>query len=118
MAKFSRAMRAVRMLELSPLVTAATAPARSIPASMRWSRSKPKPTTFWPVKSSGEPLAERVGVLVDHRDRVAAPLQAQGELTAHSSASDYDDVHGTLPPTSGLSRLSVVPRRFESLTAA
>ena len=31
--KFSRAMRAARMLELSPLVTAASAPARSIPAS-------------------------------------------------------------------------------------
>ena len=32
--KFSRAIRAVRMFELSPLVTAATAPARSMPASI------------------------------------------------------------------------------------
>src|SRR5947199_7018380 len=46
-------MRAVRMLELSPLVTAARAPARSMPASSRWSRSKPKPTTVRPPKPWG-----------------------------------------------------------------
>src|SRR5439155_3172520 len=49
----SRAMRAVRMLELSPLVTAARAPASRIPACSRCSRSKPNPSTARPVKRSG-----------------------------------------------------------------
>ena len=66
----------------------------------------------------GEALAERVGVLVDDRDGVAAAFQAEGELAADSAASDDDDVHGPSLRTSGLSRLSVVPRRCESLTAA
>src|SRR4051794_14710691 len=39
------------MLELSPLDTAANAPARSIPASMSTLRSKPPPITCWPWKS-------------------------------------------------------------------
>jgi hypothetical protein len=39
----SRETRAIRMFELSPLVTAATAAACSIPASNRRSRSKPMP---------------------------------------------------------------------------
>src|SRR5258708_27441141 len=46
----SRAIRAQRMFELSPLVTEAKAPASSIPACARWSRSKPKPTTVFPAK--------------------------------------------------------------------
>ena len=41
----------------------------------------------------GQALAERVGVLVDHRHRVAIALEAQGELAAHPPASDDDDVH-------------------------
>ena len=51
--KDSRAMRATRMLELSPLVTAASAPARSMPASSRLSRSNPKPTTRCPAYPAG-----------------------------------------------------------------
>src|SRR5581483_795506 len=51
--KFSRAIRAVRMFELSPFVTAASAPARSTPASSRWSRSKPNPTTLVPPNPGG-----------------------------------------------------------------
>src|SRR5437588_523405 len=47
------------MFELSPPVTAATAPASRIPASSRWSRSKPKPTTFRPVHSGGRRRRER-----------------------------------------------------------
>ena len=38
-AKFSRAIRAHKMFELSPLVTAATASARSMPAAARYSRT-------------------------------------------------------------------------------
>jgi len=53
MPKFSRAMRAVRMLELSPLVTAATAVASSMPAAARSVRSNPNPTTLLPAKLEG-----------------------------------------------------------------
>src|SRR5258706_1509241 len=49
----SRATRAISTLELSPLVTAASAEARSIPASMSRSRSKPMPSTVCPAKPSG-----------------------------------------------------------------
>ncbi len=41
--KFSRATRATMMLELSPFVTAASAPASSMPASISRSRSNPIP---------------------------------------------------------------------------
>ena len=50
--KVSRATRAVRMLELSPLVTAAIAAASRMPACSSRSRSKPTPTTCWPPKPS------------------------------------------------------------------
>jgi hypothetical protein len=43
MPKVSRATRAMRMLELSPFVTAVTADACSMPASFKRSRSKPMP---------------------------------------------------------------------------
>src|SRR5829696_1765799 len=52
MPKFSRATRATRMFELSPLVTAASAPAPSMPASMRRSRSKPMPCTVRPENAA------------------------------------------------------------------
>src|SRR4051794_4159728 len=48
----SRATRAAMMLELSPLLTAAKAPASSIPASISVSRSKPTPFTWLPGKFS------------------------------------------------------------------
>src|SRR5918998_2132235 len=51
--KWSRAMRAQRMLELSPLVTAARAPASSTPAARRSSRSWPSPATTLPENPSG-----------------------------------------------------------------
>jgi hypothetical protein len=41
------------MLELSPFVTAATAPASSMPASLSRSRSKPTPTIVFPPKPTG-----------------------------------------------------------------
>src|SRR5574341_2502468 len=46
-------MRAERMLELSPLVTAATASAWSMPAAARSSWSNPNPTTRIPVNVLG-----------------------------------------------------------------
>src|SRR5687767_5495079 len=49
--KVSRATRALMMLELSPLLTAANAPAESMPASSSVWRSKPRPVTWRPAKS-------------------------------------------------------------------
>ena len=49
--KVSRATRAAMMLELSPLLTAAKAPAESTPASSSVCRSKPRPVTWRPPKS-------------------------------------------------------------------
>src|SRR5580658_5732380 len=46
----SRATRADRMLELSPLLTAAKASARSVPAWVRTARSKPMPVILSPLK--------------------------------------------------------------------
>src|SRR5579884_838111 len=46
-------MRAERMFELSPFVTAARAPARRMPASSSVSRSKPNPLRVWPPQPSG-----------------------------------------------------------------
>src|SRR6476619_995698 len=48
----SRATRAIKMLELSPLVTAATAQFGVMPASVNTSRSNPTPTIVVPLKSS------------------------------------------------------------------
>jgi hypothetical protein len=50
--KVSRASRAEMMLELSPLDTAANASARSMPAWINTSRSKPTPVTVRPAKSA------------------------------------------------------------------
>src|ERR671928_26785 len=49
--KVSRATRALMMFELSPLLTAAKAPAVSMPASSSVCRSKPRPVTWRPVNS-------------------------------------------------------------------
>lgn len=49
--KVSRATRAARMLELSPLETAAKASASRIPASSSTARSNPMPVTVLPSKS-------------------------------------------------------------------
>src|SRR3954454_1820148 len=50
--KVSRATRALMMFELSPLLTAANAPAESMPASSSVCRSKPSPVTWRPAKSA------------------------------------------------------------------
>src|SRR6478736_6308489 len=54
--KVSLATRAISTLELSPLVTAATAPACSMPASTSTSRSNPTPCSSVPPKSGGRRL--------------------------------------------------------------
>ena len=87
--KVSRAMRAVRMLELSPLVTAATAWVWSMPAAISVSRSKPNPTTVWPPQSVGQ-APESVGPFVDDGHRVALSLQPHGQLAADPAASHHD----------------------------
>ena len=67
----SRASRAEMMLELSPLETAAKASARSMPACRSTSPVEAHPGDRDPGEVGAEP-AERVGVLVDDRDRVPA----------------------------------------------
>ena len=90
--KVSRATRADMMLELSPLVTAAKAPASWMPASVRMSRSKPNPTTVVPPKPFGR-RRNALAALVDDGDGVAALLQQPGQLAAHPAAAHDDDVH-------------------------
>ena len=74
----SRATRAARMLELSPLLTAAKASAPSIPAASSTSRSKPDAGHRPAVEALGQPL-ERAGLLVDDGDRVPLVLEGHGE---------------------------------------
>ena len=91
--KVSRATRATRMLELSPFVTAATAPACSMPASISRSRSKPMPCTVRAGEVGAEP-GERLAAPVDDRDGVPVAGEGPGERRADPAASDDDDVHG------------------------
>src|SRR3954463_4941045 len=98
--KVSRATRALMMLELSPLLTAANAPAESIPASSRGCRAKPRPVTWRPGEAghrrpgdvAPEP-AEGFGVLVDPRDAVPDLFQPPGDGGAHPAAAHHDHVH-------------------------
>ena len=109
--KISRAVRATMMLELSPLVTAASAPASSMPASRRRSRSKPDAVDGAAREALGQP-PERLGLLVDDGDGVAAVLQDAGQAGTDPATSDDDDVQrsllrppversGTADPTTG-----------------
>src|SRR3954466_292892 len=105
--KVSRATRALMMLELSPLLTAANAPAESIPASSSVCRSKPRPVTWRPAASGhraagegGPEPAEGFGVLVDHRDAVPDLFQPPGDGGAHPAAAHHDHVHDKLPQDS------------------
>ena len=106
--KVSRATRADMMFELSPLVTAANAPARSIPASLSVSRSKPKPSIGDPAEA-GRQAAERRLALVDDRDRVAGLLEQPGQLAADPAAPHDDDVH-CISRATGQRSVSVAPR--------
>lgn len=92
MPNISRATRAAMMLELSPLDTAAKAPASSMPASRRVSWSKPTPVTH-AATETGAQSSEGGGVLVDHGDRVPLLLQGLREGGTHPAAAHDDDVH-------------------------
>src|SRR3954463_2590629 len=94
----SRATRALMMLELSPLLTAAKAPAESMPASSSVCRSKPRPVTWRPgnsgpgARAAGDlraQPAEGLRVLVDDRDPVAALFQPAGDGGADASAAHH-----------------------------
>ena len=92
MPNISRATRAAMMLELSPLLTAAKAPASSMPASRRVSWSKPTPVTRRPPNP--EPRRRKaVGSWSIDGDRVPLLLQGLRESGAHSPAAHDDDVH-------------------------
>ena len=90
--KVSRATRALMMLELSPLLTAAKAPAESMPASSRVCRSKPRPGHLAAAELRAEP-AEGLGVLVDDGDAVPDLFQPAGDGGADASAAHHDHVH-------------------------
>src|SRR4028119_354388 len=115
--KVSRATRALMMLELSPLLTAAKAPAGSIPVegvgvvapAHRGEGAggvDPGVEEDLPVEARAGHLpagelraqpAERLRVLVDDRDAVAAALQPAGDLRADTAAAHDDHVHESLP---------------------
>ena len=88
----SRATRAEMMLELSPLDTAANAPARSIPASIRTLLVESDADDLLAVEVGAEP-AERLRVLVDHGDRVAEALHRGRERRPHPAAAHDHHVH-------------------------
>src|SRR3954469_20168777 len=108
--KVSRATRALMMLELSPLLTAAKAPAESMPASSSVCRSKPRPVTWrpansgpsrrkasgswsmtatlWPTSSSRRAMAEPTRpqpittTCTENSQRLLAPATAPGRVGA------------------------------------
>src|SRR3978361_1666468 len=90
----SRATRAAMMLELSPLLTAAKAPAVSMPASSSVWRAKPRAVT-WRPPEAGAP--EALGVRVDAGDAGAPRLQPPGDRRADAAADHHDHVH-LIPP--------------------
>ncbi len=104
----SRATRAEMMLELSPLETAANAPARSMPASIRTFPVEPDADDLLAVEVGAEP-AERLGVLVDHGDRVAEAFHRGRERRPHAAAAHDHHVHdqaSSVSPTTALVSVS------------
>ena len=89
------------MLELSPLVTAATAPARSMPASIEVVAVEAEADDLLAAEVLGEPLRNASAFLSMTATVWPTSLEAEGELAAHPPASDDDDVHRTLPPHVG-----------------
>src|ERR1700754_5176514 len=85
----SRDRRAEMMFDLSPLETAANAPARSIPADL------------------GPEPAEGVGVLVDDGHGVATRVEVVREGGTQPPTSHDHHVHESRPPGSILTRVRV-----------
>src|SRR5918993_1465394 len=106
--KVSRATRALMMLELSPLLTAANAPAESTPASSRVCRSKPSPVTCRPAKSGrsrrvrspSRPRARRTPAMLVARAPTAARTGREatpGSSPGAAAAGDVTPRGGTRP---------------------
>ncbi|GMA85287.1 hypothetical protein GCM10025868_05370 [Angustibacter aerolatus] len=94
--KVSRATRAARMLELSPLLTAAKACAPSMPASSLGVAVEADAGDPAALEAGAEAAEGRL-VLVDHGDVVPAGLQAVGQAGAHPAAAHDHEVHEDLP---------------------
>ncbi|CAM5483087.1 hypothetical protein SCALM49S_06435 [Streptomyces californicus] len=102
MENISRATRAAMMLELSPLLTAANAPASSIPASRSVSWSKPTPVTRRPPN----PDPSRRITVGSWSITATVCLLFQGlcESGSDAPAAHDDDVHCAPTPPSWSSR--------------
>ena len=81
------------MLELSPLVTAASAPASSMPASIEAVAVEADALHRAPGEVGAE-ADERLAAAVDDGDGVAVAGEDAGERRADPPAADDDDVHG------------------------
>ena len=92
MPNVSRATRAEMMLELSPLETAAKA-CGPLHAGLDQHLAVEALADDLRPRKSGLSLRNACGVLVDHRDLVAEPLQARGERRADPPAPHDHDVH-------------------------
>ena len=86
MPNISRATRAAMMLELSPLLTAAKAPASSMPGLAQGVLVEADAGDPAAAEAGAQP-AEGGGVLVDHGDRVPLLLQGLRESGTHSARS-------------------------------
>jgi len=98
------------MFELSPLDTAANAPARSMPASISTRRSNPTPTTCWPWKSL--PIAMTPGPKVPFHQRwdlLQQGLRAGDMVTTKIVATDLKGNFGESRPI----QISITAAGFE-----
>ena len=86
--------RADMMLELSPLVTAASAPASVMPGLHRGVAVEAEADDRGSRRSPVGRRRNDVLALVDDRDGVALLLERAGQLAAHPAAAHHDDVHG------------------------
>src|SRR5919112_1872844 len=104
----SRATRALMMLELSPLLTAAKAPAESTPASSSVCRSKPSPVTCRPPnsgpsrrKASGSwSITATLWPMSSSRRAIAEPTRPQ-PITTTCTGDSQDHECGAPGPEPG-----------------
>jgi hypothetical protein len=85
------------MLELSPLVTAASASARSMPAFTNRSRSKPMPMKR-SAREVGPQALERGRLAVDDGNGVPLVDQVVRERRPHPAAPHDHYMHDSKPP--------------------
>ena len=84
----------VRMLELSPLVTAASASACSRRLRSRWSRSKPNPDDLQPAPVRGRSDGSDLGSLSMMATEWPSSVELDCEPRTDPPATDDDDMHG------------------------